>query len=102
MESAAGRFSRLDKAVAELTQRTGQLDKEISAVKGWTEVGFGALRTRPGQSEISDALAKIVDAASSDVTAHLGSLEETVLTLAEALLRPHGRQIPAPREGNRI
>jgi hypothetical protein len=29
-------------------------------------------------------------------------LEETVLTLAEALLRPHGRQIPAPREGNRI
>src|SRR6185437_1880184 len=32
MESAASRFSRLDKAVAELTQRTGQLDKEISAV----------------------------------------------------------------------
>ena len=34
MESAAGRFSRLDKAVAELAQRTGQLDKELSAVKG--------------------------------------------------------------------
>ena len=33
MESAAGRFSRLDKAVAELAQRTGQLDKELSA--GW-------------------------------------------------------------------
>src|SRR5712692_6625758 len=31
MESAAGRFGRLDKAVAELAQRTGQLDKEISA-----------------------------------------------------------------------
>ena len=29
MESAAGRFSRLDKAVAELAQRTDQLDKEL-------------------------------------------------------------------------
>ncbi len=60
------------------------------------------LRSRPGHIEITDALAKIVDAASSDVTVHLGSLEETVLTLAEALLRPQGRQVPAPREGDRI
>jgi hypothetical protein len=30
-----------------------------------------------------------------------GSLEETVLTLAEALLRPHAPQIPAPREASR-
>ena len=29
------------------------------------------------------------------------SLEETVLTLAEALLRPHAPQIPAPREASR-
>jgi chromosome segregation ATPase len=243
MDSAAGRFSRLDKAVAELTQRTGQLDQEISAVKERAEVGFGALaakvdglaenvagvggqvdllggqvqvvhgrierlderladtddklgaldtrltsaddklgaldtsltsadgkigstdarvaaldtrlerlderlddqydrvsaiehilgaadtklgalgsrldavggqltdqlepladelRSRPGHGDIQDALAKIVDAAQSDVTTQLGSLEETVLTLAEALLRPHGRQLPGPREGNRI
>ena len=31
----------------------------------------------------------------------LGSPEETVLTLAEALLRPHAPQIPAPREASR-
>ena len=31
----------------------------------------------------------------------LGSLEETVLTLAEALLRPQAPQIPAPREASR-
>ena len=31
----------------------------------------------------------------------LGSLEETVLTLAEALLRPHAPQIPAPRDASR-
>ena len=48
-----------------------------------------------------ETLAKIVDAAQSDVTTQLGSLEETVLTLAEALLRPHAPQIPAPREASR-
>jgi hypothetical protein len=31
----------------------------------------------------------------------LGSLEETVLTLAEALLRPQAPQVPAPREASR-
>ncbi|HMI27008.1 MAG TPA: hypothetical protein VK594_21210, partial [Streptosporangiaceae bacterium] len=50
MESAAGRFSRLDKAVAELAQRTGQLDKELSAVKGRAEMSFGALAARVDQS----------------------------------------------------
>jgi hypothetical protein len=57
--------------------------------------------------DIQEILAKIVDAAQSDVAAHLGSLEETVLTLAEALLRPQGqpagrpepRSVPAPRDG---
>jgi hypothetical protein len=58
-----------------------------------------------------------VDAAQGDVATQLGSLEETVLTLAEALLRPGGRPevrfqeraqerieirpIPAPRDGAR-
>src|ERR1022692_107431 len=194
METAAARFSRLDNAVAELGQRTGQLDKEISAVKGGVEVGFSTLAAKVDQSadamtatvdglaasvtglaasvtgvggqvqlvhgrierldtrlerldeglddqydrvsaidstltavdgklgtlggrldgldgrleslgqwpaEIQDAVAKIVDTAQHDVTAHLGSLEDTVLTLAEALLRPSGRPVPAPREGTR-
>jgi hypothetical protein len=35
------------------------------------------------------------------VATQLGSLEETVLTLAEALLRPQAPQIPAPREASR-
>src|ERR1017187_8304477 len=187
METAAARFSRLDNAVAELGQRTGQLDKEISAVKGRAEVGFSTLAAKVDQStdamtatvdglaasvtgvggqvqlvhgrierldtrlerlderlddqydrvsaidstltavdgklgtlggrldgldgrleslgqwpaEIQDAVAKIVDAAQHDVTAHLGSLEDTVLTLAQALPRPSGRPVPAPREGTR-
>ena len=59
------------------------------------------LRSRPGHIEIQETLAKIVDAAQSDVATQLGSLEETVLTLAEALLRPPAPQIPAPREASR-
>jgi len=59
------------------------------------------LRSRPGPIEIQETMAKIVDAAQSDVATQLGSLEETVLTLAEALLRPHAPQIPAPREASR-
>ena len=59
------------------------------------------LRSRPGHIEIQETLAKIVDAAQFDVATQLGSLEETVLTLAEALLRPQAPQIPAPREASR-
>jgi len=136
MESAASRFSRLDKAVLDLTQRMGQLDKEISAIKGRAETGFAALAAKMDENaeaadrqldgrlaehgrgltsvegtlgtvagrlgsvdgkvgtlgtrveDLQDILAKMVDAAQDDVTTRLGSLEETVLTLAEALLRP--------------
>jgi hypothetical protein len=55
----------------------------------------------PGHAEVAEVVAKIVDAAQGEVTARIGSLEETVLTLAEALLRPAGHQ-SAPREGTRI
>jgi chromosome segregation ATPase len=228
METAASRFSRLDHAVAELGQRTGRLDREISAVKGRTEVGFSALavkvdtsaeaadgrvtraletvtaavdglaasmtgvggrvaaldtrmerlderlddqydrvsaidstlaatdsklgvvdgrlegldgslagvggsleevggslagigaqidgldekfgrfegkleitNSRAGPAEIQNAVARIVAAAQRDVDSHLSSLEETVLTLAEALLRPPARPVPPRREGLR-
>ena len=36
------------------------------------------------------------------MTTQLRSLEDTVLTLAEALLRPRGPEAPAAREGRRI
>src|SRR5260370_19978022 len=74
MESAAGGFSRLDKAVAELGQRTGHLDKEISAVKGRTEVGFGALVAKVDQS---------AEATSGQVTQALDTMAATVHGLAE-------------------
>jgi chromosome segregation ATPase len=45
-ETTAGRFGLLDKAVAELTQSTAQLDKETSAARGRAEVGFSTLAGR--------------------------------------------------------
>src|SRR3984885_14749710 len=75
METAAGRFSRLDKAVAELTQRTAQLDKEMSAVKGRTEVGFGALTAKLDQH--AEATGTQVGEAAGKMAAATRSLAET-------------------------
>jgi hypothetical protein len=59
----------------------------------------GELRSRPGHIELQEVVAKLIDATQNEMTAQLSSLEETVLTLAEALLRPSGRPVPSPREG---
>ncbi len=105
LEAANGRFTdvngQLESLGVQLAGVGGRLDVVGEHLTDQLEPLADELRSRPGPIEIQDALAKIVDAASSDVTAHLGSLEETVLTLAEALLRPQGRPIPAPREGHR-
>ena len=50
VEAAAGRFSRLDKALAEMAQRAGYLDKEMSAVKG--RIDQGSPRRWPGSSRM--------------------------------------------------
>jgi chromosome segregation ATPase len=79
METAAGRFNRLDKAVAELTQRTAQLDKEISGVKGRAEVGFSALAAKLDQS--AEATAARVADATETIAAVTRGLGETVTGL---------------------
>jgi hypothetical protein len=96
----------------------GRLDAVGEQLAGQIEPLADELRSRPGHMDIQDILAKIVDAAQNDVAAQLGSLEETVLTLAEALLRPGGRPgvrpdvriqervelrpVPAPRDGAEV
>ena len=56
------------------------------------------LRSRPGHAEVEDVVTKVVSAVvstvQSDMAHRLESLEETVLTLAEALLRPGRRTVP--------
>src|ERR1700685_1991461 len=79
MEAASGRFSRLDKAVAELAQRTAQLDKEMSAVKGRTEVGFGTLTARLDQ--YAEATSAQVGEAVEKMTGATRGLAETVTGL---------------------
>jgi hypothetical protein len=120
------RIERLDEGLADTDDKLGGLDNKLGSVDARIAARHQAgtpgraprrpirpgerspepltdeLRSHLGHTEIRDAVAKIIDAASSDVTAHLGSLEETVLTLAEALLWPQGRQVPIPREGDRI
>jgi ABC-type transporter Mla subunit MlaD len=111
LDTATGRFTdvsgqleKLDRGLAAV----GRLvDTTAEQLNSQLEPLADELRSRPGHTDVQEILAKIVDAAQSDVTTQLGSLEETVLTLAEALLRPQGqpggrpepRSVPAPRDG---
>src|SRR6266567_6242737 len=84
MESAAGRFSRLDKAVADLGHRASQLDKEISAVKGGAEAGFGALTAKVGG--LADTMAGVagqVDLLGGQVQVVHGRIEQLDERLAD-------------------
>jgi hypothetical protein len=84
--------------VHEVTERLGTLDERLS---GAPTPLADELRLRPGHADVEEVVAKVVSAAQAEMTARLDSLEETVLTLAEALLRP-ARQIPDQRrEGER-
>jgi hypothetical protein len=84
--------------VHEVTERLGTLDERLS---GALTPLADELRLRPGHADVEEVVAKVVSAAQAEMTARLDSLEETVLTLAEALLRP-ARQIPDQRrEGER-
>ena len=122
LETANGQFTgvsgQLETLGRELAAIGSRVDSTAERLAGRLEPLADELRSRPGHMDIQDILAKIVDAAQSDVAAQLGSLEETVLTLAEALLRPGGRPearpevriqervelrpVPAPRDGAEV
>jgi chromosome segregation ATPase len=69
MEAAAGRFTRLDKAIAELTQRAGHLDKEMSAVRGRVDQGFSALTAKVEQG--MEAVTARIEQGTEAVTARV-------------------------------
>jgi chromosome segregation ATPase len=102
LDSAAGRVAdvsgQLETLGRELAEIGGRVDTSAGQLAGQLEPLADELRSRPGHADVQEILAKIVDAARSDVNAQLGSLEETVLTLAEALLRPQGRAAGRPQE----
>jgi hypothetical protein len=88
------------------SERDERLDDQydrVSAIDhtlGATDTKLGAIGSTLSATDTRIGVAEAALVA-VDVTTQLGSLEETVLTLAEVLLRPNTPQIPAPREASR-
>ena len=93
------RLERLDERLDDQYDRVSLVNDSIAA----TDKGIAALseqfrdalaplasavRSRPDRAEATEIVTKITESAQRDVIARLASLEEIVLTLAEALLRP--------------
>jgi len=99
------RFERLDERLDDQYDRVTSIDNRLAATDGrLTLLGSQftealkplaeELRARPVRSEIEAVVSKIVEAMHGDITTRLTSLEDTVLTLAEALLRPAAGHTP--------
>jgi uncharacterized coiled-coil protein SlyX len=93
------RLERLDERLDDQYDRVSQVNDSIAAtdsrVAALAEQFTGALgpltgevRSHPDRAEVAEIVTKITESAQRDVIARLASLEEIVLTLAEALLRP--------------
>ena len=78
------RLERLDERLDDQYDRVRSIDGKLDAQSASTE----------------ETVAKAVKAATADIIARIASLEDTVLTLAEALLRPAIRVPPASRNGH--
>jgi chromosome segregation ATPase len=77
------RLERLDERLDDQYDRARSIDGKLDAQSASTE----------------ETVAKAVEAATADITARIASLEDTVLTLAEALLRPAIRMPPGGHNG---
>jgi hypothetical protein len=100
------RFERLDERLDDQYDRVSSIDGRVTSIDGRVAAADGRiialggqftdaiapladeLRARPDRTEIEEVVTKIVAAAHTDLSTRLTSLEDTVLTLAEALLRP--------------
>ena len=104
LDGVDGRLEGMGARLDGLGDRFGSMDARVELVDKRLEPLAEELRAQPGRAEVEDTITKIIDPVHGDVTARLASLEEMVLTLAEALLRPGVRPAagPGPREGNRI
>ena len=93
------RLERLDERLDDQYDRVSHVNDSIAATdKRLTALAeqftsalaplTGEVRSRPDSAEIEEIVTKITESVRRDVIARLASLEEIVLTLAEALLRP--------------
>ena len=98
--SAAGIAASLDGLAAslgtldsKLTARLERLDERLDDQYDRVRTLESALKEQPVSLEV--AVAKGVETSGADIMARIASLEDTVLTLAEALLRPSIRRLAA-------
>jgi hypothetical protein len=93
------RFERLDERLDDQYDRVSSIDNRLAAADSRI-AGLGGqfaeslaplaeeVRARPGRTEIEELVTKVVENVHADLATRLSCLEDTVLTLAEALLRP--------------
>jgi methyl-accepting chemotaxis protein len=79
------RVSRVNDSIAATDDRIAELAEQVTCALGPLTA---EVLSRPDRAEIEEIVTKITESAQRDVIARLASLEEIVLTLAEALLRP--------------
>jgi len=93
------RFERLDERLDDQYDRVTSIDNRLAATDSRITLLSGhfteslkplaeEIRARLGRAEVEDIVTKIVETVHGDISYRLTSLEDTVLTLAEALLRP--------------
>ena len=83
LDGLAATLGTLD---SKLTARLERLDERLDDQYDRVRSVDGKLDAQ--SAAMAEAVAKAVEAASADITERIASLEDTVLTLAEALLRP--------------
>ncbi len=94
------RIGSIDGHLAIVNERAAPVDGRLGALLSGTVAPLAdELRLRPGRTEVEEIVTKVVAAAEAATAARLDSLEEAVLTLAEALLRPAPRR-PDQRRGD--
>jgi hypothetical protein len=86
LDGLAATLGALD---SKLTARLERLDERLDDQYDRVRSIDGKLEGQPASTE--EAVARAVEATAADITARIASLEDTVLTLAEALLRPDTR-----------
>ncbi|GAA4222325.1 chromosome segregation ATPase [Streptosporangium album] len=69
-------------------RRFDSLDERVSQAQAALAHLAGMLRAQPDREQLTEALSETMEPARTELSRSLSALEETMLTLAEALLRP--------------
>ncbi|MFF4990499.1 hypothetical protein ACFY19_25185 [Streptosporangium saharense] len=78
----------LEAREGEHARRFDSLEECVAQARAALAPLGGMLRAQPDREQLAEALTRAVEPARADLTRRLGALEETMLALAEALLRP--------------